>query len=163
MAQWWACSRGCSQKWCQSCSCSRDLSQDPPNLHRNRGEVTPHPIKSPPTHPITLNKAGDLTLAKTIPSKSAAAPRWVCWFGSKSSCTNTHTGPRKGRTPLFLAGFSYFPQDLGEDGATFLHSPAEAAKRVMGGTKEDSISLLLIVLWRVQTAKVPEMLWVYNF
>lgn len=39
------------------------------------GEVTPHPIKSPSTHPKTLNKAGDLTLAKPIPSKSAAAPR----------------------------------------------------------------------------------------
>lgn len=81
-----------------------------------------------------------------------------------SSCTNTHTGTSKGRTSLFLAVCPYFPRDLGENRATFFHSPAEAAKRVMGGTKEeDSISLVLIVPRRIQTAKVLEMLWVYNF
>lgn len=93
-----------------------------------------------------------------------AAARWVSWFASMSSCTNTHTGTRKGSPAPFPAVCPYFPWDLGEDSATFFHSPAEAAKRVMGGTKEeDSISLLLIVPWREQTAKVLQMLWVYNF
>lgn len=90
---------------------------------------------SDPTHPITLDKAGDGLWLNQPRADWWAALRWICWFGSKSSSTKPHTGPRKGRTPLFHAGLSYFPQDLGEDGATFFHSPAEAAKRARGGYK----------------------------